>query len=29
MIFVTGDCHGEEGKFKYMDLAMEKTTNRE
>lgn len=29
MIFVTGDCHGEEGKFKYMDSAMEKTTNRE
>ena len=23
MIFVTGDCHGEEGKFKYMDSAME------
>lgn len=25
MIYVTGDTHGEEGRFKYMDSAMEKT----
>lgn len=25
MIFATGDCHGEEGRFKYMDSLMEKT----
>lgn len=25
MIYVTGDTHGEEGRFKYMESAMEKT----
>lgn len=24
MIYVTGDCHGEEGRFMYMDSAIEK-----
>lgn len=24
MIYVTGDCHGEEGRLKYMDSAIEK-----